>query len=867
VGLEEYERRRDFRRTPEPRARPGRRARGARPKPAVAAGGRFVVQQHAARRMHWDFRLELDGVLKSWAVPKGPSTVPGERRMAAQTEDHPLDYADFEGVIPRGEYGGGTVVVWDRGTWEPLGDPHAGLAQGKLDFNLAGEKLRGRWHLVRLRAREGERGAARWLLIKGRDAAGQASSEDPIVATEPHSVLTGRDLEAVARDSDRVWSSRRGELREGEDGATASRPDPAALPGARRAALPRRVQPQLATLVDAPPDGAGWLHEIKLDGYRLLCALQRGAARLYSRNGLDWTDRFPALAAALRELPASSALLDGEVVVLDAQGRSSFQALQAALGRGSSAPSFQLQFFDCLHLDGVDLRAAPLVERKRLLRALLARVPQGSPLRFSDHVLGRGAEFLEAACASGVEGIVSKRLDAPYQAGRSRAWLKTKCSQRQEFVIAGFTEPRGGRVSLGALLLGAHDSKGELRYCGKVGTGFDDATLVALRARLDRLEQARSALVDPPRAARVHWVAPRLVAEVSFGEWTRDGRVRHPVFIGLREDKRSDQVRLEKPQAAPREAAGRPRRPAARADAPAQPSPRGPIAGVQLTSPDRVYFPDLGVTKRELAEYYEAMAERVLPGLAHRPLTLLRCPEGTGAECFYQKHGNDSVPEAVARVKVRGDRQPYAMVTDLRSLVSLVQIGALELHVWGARADRLDRPDLVVFDLDPDPAVAWRRVLETAGALRAFLAELGLVAFARLTGGKGVHVVAPLQRRSTWDQVRRFSQSVAGELVRLAPRQFTARMSKARRTGKIFIDWFRNTPEATAIASYSARARPGAPVALPVSWEELETLHRPLHESVREVPRRLAGPDPWADFEASRRPLSRAALRRVGVED
>lgn len=859
MGLDEYDRKRDFRRTPEPR---GRRAQ--RKRRVAAAGGQFVVQQHAARRMHWDFRLELDGVLKSWAVPKGPSLVAGERRMAVQTEDHPLEYAGFEGVIPKGEYGGGTVVVWDRGIWQPIGDPHAGLAEGKLDFTLAGEKLRGRWHLVRLRPRDGERSPS-WLLIKSRDAEARPASAGEIVATEPASVLTGRDLAQVARDADREWSSRSGE----RGGAPVPAPDdPEGVPGAKRGPLPRRLEPQLATLVAAAPDGDAWIHEIKLDGYRLLGRIEEGDVRLVSRNGRDWTDRFPALVEALRGFPAESALLDGEAVVLDPEGRSSFQALQAALGRAGSAAGVRLVVFDCLYLDGFDLRDAPLVERKRVLRARLARGPAGAPLGYSDHLRGQGPAFFGAACATGVEGIVSKRAEARHRPGRSRDWQKVKCSQRQEFVVVGWTDPGGARVGLGALLLGAHDAEGALRYCGKVGTGFDDATLSALRARLARLERPRPAVAGAPRMRGAHWVEPELVAEVSYTEWTREGRVRHPVYLGLREDKPAAEVRIERPQAV-----------AGAADGPASSGTGGErrrtrdagadvreVAGVRLSTPERIYYPELGLTKRDVALYYEAMAERALPGLAHRPLTLLRCPEGVEGECFYQKHANESVPEAVARVRVREGREPYAMVTDLASLVSLVQIGALELHVWGARADRLDRPDLVVFDLDPDPSVPWERVRETAAALRVYLEGLGLVAFARVTGGKGVHVVVPIERRSSWEEVRGFSRAVALELVRAAPGQFTAHMSKARRAGKIYVDWVRNTVEATAIASYSLRARPGAPVALPVGWDELASLAGPLRESPREAQRRLARPDPWADFEAARRPLTRAILRRVGAE-
>ena len=841
MGLREYERKRDFARTPEPRGRRKSLARrtAKAPRRRAVAALQFVVQQHAARSMHWDFRLELDGVLKSWAVPKGPSLVAGERRMAAQTEDHPLEYAGFEGVIPKGEYGAGTIVVWDRGFWQPIGDPRRGLAKGKLDFTLAGEKLRGRWHLVRMKS--GDRSRASWLLLKGRDEQARPKSVAPVVERETRSVLTGRGLEEVARDADRVWSSRSGEV---GGGSVRAPGDPAALPGSQRARLPREISLQLATLVDTPPDGLEWLHEIKLDGYRIAVRIERGAARLVTRNGLDWTDRFSALSEALAALPAHSALLDGEAVVFDRDGRTRFQALQNALGAKRSLDAVYYVAFDCLYLDGRDVRAAPLLERKQLLRALVARAPGDGLVRFSEHVVGQGAQFFAAACERGVEGVVAKRVDAPYRPGRSRAWLKIRCSKRQEFAIVGFTEPAGSRTGLGALLIGAYDESGALRYCGKVGTGFDTATLRSLRAKLDRLERKRPALDDPPRMRGAHWVAPKLVAEVSFTEWTSDRRVRHPVFLGLREDKSAAEVRVEREQPIARAAGNE-------------------VAGVRLSSPDRVYYPDLGVTKRELAAYYESVAERALPGLVGRPLMLWRCPEGIDGACFYQKHANESIPESVARVRVRAGDRPYAMVNDLAGLVSLVQIGALELHVWGARADRLDRPDLVVFDIDPDSAVPWSRVVETATALRAYLAELELTAFTRTTGGKGVHVVVPLVRRASWDEVRGFSKAVAQRFVRLAPDRFTSVMSKSQRKGKIYIDWVRNTREATAIACYSPRARPGAPVAIPIAWDELEASSAPPRESVREVPRRMAAPDPWADFEAARRPLTRAALARV----
>ncbi len=829
MGLEEYRRKRDFRRTPEPRG--GAKARDDR--------GRFVVQKHAARRLHYDFRLELDGVLKSWAVPKGPSLVAGERRMAVQTEDHPIEYGDFEGVIPKHEYGGGTVVVWDRGHWEPIGNARSDLAKGKLTFRLAGEKLRGRWHLVRTR---GDGKKPSWLLIKARDEEARAENAPAVIDAEPRSVLTGRALEEVARDADRVWSGETGE----RDAPDIPPPgDPSAVPGAKRARLPRSVEPQLATLVEEVPRGDAWLHELKLDGYRLLCRIEDGDVRLSTRAGNDWTDRFPTIAEALAGLPVRTALLDGEVVVLDAQGRTDFQALQRSFGQ--QRRDVHLFAFDLLHLDGFDLRQTPLHERKRLLQQLLARAPERSPLRFSDHVRGRGAEFLEMACRSGAEGIMSKRADAPYVSKRTRTWLKIKCAKRQELVIVGFTDPAGSRTGLGALLLGTYDDDGQLRYAGKVGTGFDTATLVRLHARLKPLEIQEPPVVGAPRARGQHWVRPELVAEVRFGEWTRDGRVRHATFMGLREDKPATQVRVE--NASPLRDEG-------------PPPLRSEVAGVRLSTPERVYFPEVGVTKSELAQYYERVAERMLPTLVQRPLSLVRCPEGHTAECFYQKRANRSIPKRVPRVVVKEGREPYAMVEDLPSLVSLVQVGVLEFHVWGARADRLDRPDIMIFDLDPDPSVEWRSVADTAKLLRDLLAELGLVAFVRSTGGKGLHVVVPLQRRSTWEQVKDFSHGIATQLVRAAPDRFTATMTKSKRRGKIFIDTFRNDPESTAIASWSARARERAPIAAPLAWEELVGDARPLF-TVRDVEARMAVPDPWADFESSRRALTKAMRDRV----
>jgi bifunctional non-homologous end joining protein LigD len=835
-ALEAYRRKRDFERTPEPPGRAGSVATRRDAAPALS----FVVQEHHARRLHYDFRLEVGGVLKSWAIPKGPSARPGEKRLAVETEDHPLAYGDFEGVIPKGEYGGGTVVVWDRGYWFPDGDPEEALRKGHLEFRLAGEKLRGGWRLVRLKGRPREK-ATSWLLMKRNDAEARESGEELVIA-RPLSVLTGRDAAEVAADKKRVWHSNRGPL--ASKGEQAAPPTalgaPDAIDGAKQARMPRELAPQLATLVEEPPDGRAWLHEMKLDGYRLICRLERGKARLVTRNGNDWTDVYPRVAEGIAGLAAKTAVLDGEVVVLDAQGRSSFQALQG----GKHGGALHFYAFDLLYLDGYDLRGAALRARKEALRLLLATAPEA--IRYSDHVVGQGAEVLEEACRLGLEGIVSKRADAAYRGGRTRSWLKIKCAQRQELVVVGFTEPSRSRVGLGALLVAAHGDDGKLRYAGKVGTGFSGAVLRDLRQRLEALavdEPPVKTPLGPAERRRVHWAKPVLVAEVAFSEWTDDGRLRHPRFLGLREDKPAREVTVER---------------AAKRNGPAE------VAGVRLTHPDKVLFPEAGITKLALAEFYESIAAAILPEIERRPLTLLRCPEGRQGHCFFQKHANASMPESVPRVRVK-DAEDYLMIDGLPALVTLVQLGALELHVWGSRGDRPERPDRLVLDLDPDPTVAWGAVVATAEALRERLERLGLAAFVKLTGGKGLHVVSPITRHTTWDEAKTFTHALAKELVRHAPKSFTASLSKRHRKGKIFVDYLRNASDATAIAAYSVRAREGAPVAVPVAWDELDaSAEEAPRLGMAEVRERVArGVDPWAGIDAAAARLTRAMLEAV----
>ena len=826
--LESYRRMRDFGRTPEP-------AGAKRP---TARGHSFVIQKHDARQLHYDFRLELDGVLKSWAVPKGPSLVPGEKRLAVHVEDHPVEYGRFEGVIPEGQYGAGRVKIWDRGVWTPNGDPREGLARGKLSFELRGKKLHGGWALVRMHGRAGRNGKENWLLIKERNGA--------------------KERNAIAAESVHSVKERNGNGSEAE-GVNSNGTDRAG-----KASLPDFVPPQLATLVQATPQGDQWLHEIKLDGYRVLARIERGRARLLTRSGQDWTARFPGVAAAAERLRAKGALLDGEVVILDAHGISHFQSLQEALSQGRTQDLVYF-VFDLLHLDGRDLRSLPLSARKALLARLLHG--SGKTIRYSEHVEGQGDSFYDKACSMGLEGIISKQKDAPYRSGRGTAWVKVKCVASQEFVIVGFTEPKGTRAGFGALLLGVYDKDGALTYVGRVGTGFDTRSLKALHEKLQGLERERFPLRSLPSGSTrdVHWVEPKLVADVAFTEWTRDGILRHPTFHGLREDKPAREVvrELPKPPAAvKRPSRGRrgvrtrgPVRETTRASSRASDT----IAGVTLTHPDRILYPGQGITKRDLAAFYEEIGDWILPHVVERPLSLVRCPAGQGTACFYQKHVRPEASEHIEGVKVKekGAVRTYAYIEDLAGLVSLVQLGVLELHPWGSRVGNLEHPDRLTLDIDPAPGVPWKRVIATARELRSLLTKLRLQSFVKTTGGKGLHVVVPLAPKQPWATVKDFARDIAEAMAQRAPQEYTASLSKASRTGKIFIDYLRNSQGATAVAAYSTRALPGAPVATPIAWDELGTDLRSDQFTVKNLPRRLAAlrKDPWDGFLKTRQTL------------
>ncbi len=856
MGLREYHKKRDFAVTPEPRGEESPERSGARS---------FCIQKHAASHLHYDFRLEMEGVLKSWAVPKGPSFDPADKRLAMMTEDHPIDYGGFEGIIPEGEYGGGTVLLWDEGTWEPIEDPHKGLRAGSLKFRLQGKKLEGRWALVKIKGRDARDDAKSWLLIKEKDEFVRPSAEWSVVEKRPESVTTGRTLEEIAREKDRVWHSNR------EDGkkhgkpkrrasATAAKKSRKAavdaatiaggVPGARKRAAPRPAL-QLATLVDAPPRGGQWIHEIKFDGYRIAAELEGGTARLMSRSGKDWTSQFPSVAADVESLPAQSAILDGEVAVVEPDGTTSFQALQNALtGAGGGALVYFV--FDLLHLEGYDLTGAALEDRKQALSRLMKAGPAASGLRFSDHVEGEGDAFFASACRLGLEGIISKRRDARYEPGRGKSWLKVKCLKRQEFVIGGYTDPAGSRVGIGALLLGVQDGSG-LVFAGKVGTGFTAKTLQDLQKELEPLVRPASPFGKAriPGVTRAHWVQPKLVAEVAFTEWTGDGRLRHPSFQGLREDKKAADVVREK--AVPVKRAGQ----------------EEAVAGVRLTNADRVVFDGPGVTKLDLARYYEKVAGRMLPYIVDRPLTLVRGPEGASKPTFYMKHSGVWAPSALRRVKIQEKTKigEYLVVDDLPGLIALVQMGILEIHTWNSTAAHMERPDRIVFDLDPDPSVGWPAVVDAARLVRARLLQLDLISFVKTTGGKGVHVVVPLRPGATWEESFEFSRGLSEQIERADPRHFTTVMPKAARKGRILIDFLRNNRGNTSVAPYSTRAKPAAPLSAPITWDELTSDLRPDQFTLANIGERLARQkkDPWAEYAKVKQRLTAAARKAVGV--
>jgi bifunctional non-homologous end joining protein LigD len=880
MSLKEYRQKRHFEKTSEPK--------GGQP---IQGGRQYLIQKHDASHLHYDFRLELDGVLKSWAVPKGPSLDPAKKVLAVHVEDHPLEYGSFEGVIPGGEYGGGTVMLWDRGTWKPEGDAAESYQRGKLVFGLKGERLKGRWALIRMGGKAGQNGK-NWLLKKVEDDNARADGAEDILSRMTTSVATGRTMDQIANNA-KPPKKPAPKARRPMKASTSARPDhrlqkprgshsfdPSIAKGARRSAMPQKIAPELPTLVEVVPRDSEWIYELKLDGYRVIGFVRDGKATLYTRRGLDWTHRFPAVAGALEKLGNGDVIVDGEIVVLRSDGTSDFQALQNVMRHGDDDGMVYF-VFDLLYCRGHDLRKVALDERKRLLLQLLDQRKHSPVIRYSDHISGEGEQVFSIACRHGLEGIVAKRADSHYVEGRTADWVKVKCKKRQEFVIGGWTEPGGGRESLGALLVGYHRNASELVYAGRVGTGFTQQSLRDLHKMLEPLEQKRSPFRKPPAgtAARgmIHWVKPKLVAEVEFAAWTDDGMLRHASFQGIREDKAPGEITRESPAnqrtseadnpADDQESTGEIMAPARMSRSKGLSNSVDVFAGVRFTHPDRVLFPDAKITKRDLAAYYTEAAPFLSPHLEGRPLSLVRCPDGSGKPCFYQKHLGESMPEAVRGIpiKEKGGTATYIAIDDLAGLIALVQMGVLEIHPWGSREDRLDRPDRLIFDLDPAEDLAWADVVRAARLVRDRLKDLGLDSFVRTTGGKGLHVVAPLVRRASWEELKALARAFADAVVREHPKQYIAQSSKAKRPGKIYLDYLRNERGATAIAAYSTRARPGATVATPLSWDELSSSSRPDQFNTRTLPGRLKAikRDPWESFFESRQTITKTMLAQV----
>ncbi|PHV36244.1 DNA ligase D [Janthinobacterium sp. BJB304] len=820
AALKTYQAKRNFAVTPEP-------AGGGE---AANDGLSFVIQKHWASRLHYDFRLELDGTMKSWAVPKGPSYDPRDKRMAVQVEDHPVAYASFEGTIPEKQYGAGKVIIWDKGTWRPqpaTPDARKALAAGELKFTVHGHKMHGKWVLVRMKGK-GEKQPA-WLLIKEKDEYARPALEFSVVDEFPDSV---------------------------KHKAMPKRKHSAEQAAAPAAKLPAALSPQLATLVDAPPpDAQDWMFEVKFDGYRILARCDGERVSLITRNGNDWTAKLPKLRQALEKLGLPPGWYDGEIVVNDASGHPDFGALQRAFDADTTS-EIVYYLFDVPFFDGHDLRGQPVEARRALLEQLLQRLPASPLLRFSEALDAKPRQLLAHACRLGLEGVIGKRRGSPYVTRRSGDWIKLKCGLRQEFVIGGYTAPQGAREGIGSLLLGVHDDQGKLRYAGNVGSGFDDAALRDLRRRLDALTMEASPFAGKAGGVRQPiWVKPELVAEVGFAQWTSGGAVRHAVFHGLRADKQPAAIVRERPQRIDREKT-----------MPNQSKPDSVLpASFKVSHADRVIDKDSGARKIDLVRYYALVGKLMLVHLRGRPVSLVRAPSGVGGELFFQKHADTSTMPGVKQLDPGLDPEHASMleVASVQGLLSAAQWNVVEFHTQNALASAYDTPNRLVFDLDPGKGVAWPAIREAAVLLRAFLTELGLPAWLKTSGGKGLHVVVPIRPKHDWDTVKAFSQAIVAHMAQLIPQRFVLKSGPSNRVGKIFIDYLRNGRGATTVCAWSARTRSGLGISVPLAWEELDKLKAGDQWNVGNVHSRLdVGNAPWDGYARSAKGLD-AAMKKL----
>ncbi len=842
--LEKYWSKRDFAVTSEPR---GERSRGK------GKALSFVIQKHAASRLHYDFRLELDGVLLSWAVPKGPSFDPADKRMAIHVEDHPLTYGSFEGTIPPKQYGAGTVIVWDNGTWEPVGDPREGLQNGKLLFILHGQKLEGQWELVKI-AKGGEKQEP-WILFKKRDAFARPKAAYDVVTALPDSVIAKplrTEPSSAAKPPTRKAATKARQRSDADDG----------IPGAVEAPLPMKISPQLATLATGVPSSGQWVYEIKFDGYRIMTRIEQGKASLITRGGHNWSAKMPHLVRELEGMGLASSWLDGEIVVLDEHGLPNFNALQNAFDRGAGTAQIVYFVFDVPYFEGYDLREAPLAARRQLLQALLDEKAT-QHVRFSAAFEADAASVLASACRMNLEGVIAKRADAPYVSRRTETWLKLKCQQRQEFVVAGYTDRSDASGEVGSLLLGVHDAEGKLVSVGSVGTGWDSKEAAQLKTKLAKLE-----VPAPPFAAGVakpgrwskraagseRWVQPRLVAEVAFAEWTPDGQVRHPKYVALRTDKPASAIVRETAKTLTD-------------TGPVKPAGKAATGGVKVSNPERVIDPSSGLTKLDLVRYYESVAEWILPHLKGRPCSLVRGPTGVTGELFFQKHDEKISIPGIKELdaKLWPGHGALLEVATAQALGSAAQMNVIEFHTWNSTAKSIDKPDRMIFDLDPGEGTSWQHIQEAAVLVRALLQQLGLEAWLKTSGGKGLHVVVPIAPRFDYETVKGFSQAVVQHLARTIPARFVAKSGPSNRVGKLFVDFLRNGHGATTAAAFSARARLGLGVSMPVSWDDLAKLKSGAQWTIATAREHLSfqTSDPWSGYWAARQPLA-AAMKTLG---
>lgn len=830
MGLHDYRHKRDFKKTAEPRG-----------KISPDKDHLFIIQKHAASHLHYDFRLELNGVLLSWALPKGPCLDPSVKRLAMQVEDHPVDYGSFEGIIPKGQYGGGTVLLWDKGVWYPLDEnPTKAYKEGHLRFELDAHKLQGRWDLFRFKEDK------HWFLVKKDDEYAKPLSRYNVIEKEPLSVVTEQSIEEIKENYEHVWT------KEGEKKArkqifrqTQGSPQVLLPEDLAKAPFPSKLSPQLATLTDKAPKGDEWLHEIKWDGYRMISFIKGGEISLKSRNHLDWTAELMSLATMLKKLKFKNVVFDGEVVLLDEEGKSNFQLLQNAI-MGKHSGDFIYYIFDILYYDQFDLRHLPLSKRKDILRSLL---PEKHPnLIYNDHIIANGQKVFYHSCDLGLEGIISKKMDSVYEAGRSKTWLKVKCLKQQAFVIGAYSDPRGAREHFGSLLLGIYNDEGELDYVGNVGTGFTKSSLKEIYHELQHHKSRQNPFnTIPPRAGNAHWLKPVLVAEIEFTQWTESNHIRHPSFKGLRLDKKAKDIKREKITSLKDV-----KKEIIREKKVENNSKKASKSShFNITHPEKILYPEDSFTKQDLLEYYESVSDYILPFIKNRPLSLVRCPKHYSG-CFFQRHYNKMTPKALKSIDIesKGECEPYVYLDDKEGLLSLVQMDVLEIHPWGSTIFKLETPDIIIFDLDPAPNVSWKAIVAGALDIKRELEQLHLQSFIKTTGGKGLHVFVPIEPVYVWDDVKQFTHVFVDYLEQKHPNKYISKMTKAKRVGKIFIDYLRNQRSATAVSAYSTRSRLHAPVSVPIDWSELSTRRTDTAFTIKTLPQRLMSlkQDPWHDF-------------------